>query len=168
MYPRSRLAFIPMVLFTMLASAAPLSAQSVGAPSGGEMSLGDICQIVGGAAALGFGLWHFAVPDLYRWWSYAPDAPASLVSAVDATNFFFSFSLSLIGATSIAMPFMTAPTEPVSRYWLWANAGLWTTRVVYQLVKPQGSHSPALQWGMLSAFVITDALFILSACLATF
>jgi len=36
-----------------------------------------------------------------------PDAPDSLVRAVDATNFFFSFSLSMIGLTNIVMPFIT-------------------------------------------------------------
>jgi hypothetical protein len=71
-----------------------------------------------------------------------------------------SFSLSLVGATNIAMPLLSDSAEPVSRYWLWANVGLWTTRAVYQLVKPQGTHNPALQWGMAGAFIATDLLFI--------
>jgi hypothetical protein len=53
-------------------------------------------------------------------------------------------------------------------YWLWASVVLWTSRVVYQLVKPQGSYNPALQWGMTAAFMLTDALMIVSALDATF
>jgi hypothetical protein len=146
----------------------PVSAQSIGIPSIPDFSLGDVCQVIGGAVALGFGIWHFAVPGLYGWWSYVPDAPQTLIDAVDATNFFFSFSLALTGATNIVMPFITDAAEPISIYWLWANVGLWTARVVYQLVRPQGNFSPALQWGMTAAFALTDALMIVSALDATF
>ena len=141
----------------------PVSAQSLGGPGGIGLSAGDVCQVIGGAVALGFGAWHFAVPGLYHWQSYVPDAPDSLVRAVDATNFFFSFSLSLIGVTNIVMPFISEAAEPISRYWLWANVGLWTARVAYQLVKPQGSHSPALQWGMCAAFALADGLMVVAA-----
>jgi hypothetical protein len=146
----------------------PLSAQSLTGAATADFSLGDVCQVIGGAAALGFGVWHFAVPELYGWWSYVPDAPETLIAAVNATNFFFSFSLSMIGLTNIVMPLITDAAEPVSTYWLWANVGLWTTRVIYQLVAPQGSHSPALQWGMAGAFILIDALMIVSALEATF
>lgn len=101
----------------------PVSAQSVGGSGGIGLSAGDVCQVIGGAIALGFGIWHFAVPGLYRWQSYVPDAPDCLVRAVDATNFFFSFSLSLIGVTSIVMPFIADAAEPISKFWLWANVG---------------------------------------------
>jgi len=140
-----------------------VSAQSSGGSVGIGLSAGDVCQVIGGAVALGFGIWHFAVPELYRWQSYVPDAPDSLVRAVDATNFFFSFLLSMIGVTNIVMPFITDAAEPISRFWLWANVGLWTSRVVFQLVKPQGSHSPALRWGMTAAFVLADALIVVAA-----
>lgn len=142
------------------------------AQSGGEVgistfSLGDVCQVVGGAVTLGFGLWHFAVPGIYGWQSYVPEAPQSLVDAVAATNFFLSLSLTIVGASNIVMPLLADSATPSGRYWLWANAGLWTTRAVYQLVKPQGSYSPALQWGMTGAFILTDLLFIVAALQAT-
>jgi hypothetical protein len=146
----------------------PLSAQSAGISSGPEVSIGNVCQIVGGAVELGFGLWHFAVPGLYRWQSYVPDAPESLVEAVSATNFFFSFSLSLMGAANIVMPLIADQNTPAGRYWLWTNVALWSGRAAYQVIKPQGSHDPALQWGMLAAFLLTDALFAAAACSATF
>ncbi len=126
-------------------------------------SLGDVCQVVGGAVTLGFGLWHFAVPGIYGWQSYVPEAPQTLVDAVAATNFFMSFSLSMIGASNIVMPLLADSATPLGRYWLWANVGLWTTRAVYQLVLPQGTYNPALQWGMAGAFVTIDLLFIVAA-----
>jgi hypothetical protein len=151
----------------LLAASAPLSAQSVGGTGPGPLSPGDVLQMVGGAVTLGFGAWHFAVPTLWGWRSYVPGAPESLVDAVAATNFFMSFSLSLVGAMSIAMPLLVDIAEPVGRFWLWANVGLWTTRALYQLVKPQGTHRPALQWGMTGAFIATDLLFLLAALRAT-
>jgi hypothetical protein len=127
-----------------------------------SLSLGDVCQIAGGAVALGFGLWHFAVPELYGWQSYVPEAPQSLVVVVAATNFFLSFTLSFVGASNIAMPLLADSSTPVGRYWLWGNVALWTARAAYQLVKPQGSHNPLLQWGMAGAFVVTDVLFLVA------
>jgi hypothetical protein len=156
-----------LVGLCFLAAPGALFAQSGGGAGGVDISLGDVCQMVGGAVALGFGVWHFAVPGLYSWQSYVPEAPQTLVDAVAATNFFMSFSLSLVGATSIAMPLLTDTATPVGRYWLWANVGLWTTRAMYQLVKPQGTHNPALQWGMFGAFMVTDLLFIVAALQAT-
>jgi hypothetical protein len=161
-------AAICLFLWFLCALPHPLLAQSVEVSNTSGISAGDVCQIIGGAVALGFGLRHFAVPGLYQWWSYVPDAPASLVEAVEATNFFFSFSLSLIGATNVVMPLIADTASPVGRYWLWTNVALWTARSAYQLIKPQGSHNAALQWGMSAAFLLTDALFIVSAIEATF
>jgi hypothetical protein len=166
---RIRVIGLTVLLLAALAMPCQLCAQSRGTVTGSPvLSAGDVCQLIGGAVTLGIGLWHFAVPGLYQWQSYVPDAPQSLVEAVDATNFFFSFSLSLAGAASITMPLLTDAREPFSKYWLWTNVALWTGRVAYQLIKPQGSHSPALQWGMLAAFAVTDALFIFAALDATF
>jgi hypothetical protein len=160
---RIRIIGLCILVAASFLAANPVPAQSPGGSGGIGLSVGDVSQVIGGVVALGFGVWHFAVPGLYRWQSYVPDAPDSLVRAVDATNFFFSFSLSMIGVTNIVMPFMTDAAEPISRFWLWTNVALWTSRVVYQLVKPQGSHSPALQWGMSAAFVLADALMIVAA-----
>ena len=142
-------------------------AQSGEGSGGLDFSIGDICQIAGGAVALGFGIWHFAVPELYGWRSYVPEAPDTLVDAVAATNFFFSLSLSIFGAANVAAPFLGDSSTPAGRSWLWANVGLWTTRALYQIIKPQGTHNPALQWGMTGAFVATDLLFLAAALSAT-
>jgi len=160
---------LALAIMGMLLTVAParLLAQSTDGAGFASLSGGDVCQIIGGTIALGFGIWHFAVPHLYRWQSYVPDAPQTLVDAVAATNFFMSLTLGMVGATSLAMPFLLDEATPMGRAWLWANVGLWTTRAAYQLVKPQGSHNPALRWGMTAAFVATDLLFVAAAITAT-
>jgi len=164
-----RNAALAFAIFTACAFVIPgqLFADEGGADGSLDFSVGDICQIAGGAAALGFGLWHFAVPSIYGWQSYVPDAPKSLVDAVAATNFFFSLSLSLVGAANVVSPFIPGSSTPARRSWLWTNVGLWTTRAVYQLIYPQGTHNAALQWGMTGAFVVTDLLFLAAALEAT-
>jgi len=164
---QTRMLACAIVVMCLFEAPGRLFAQSGGGFGTMNLSLGDVCQVVGGAAALGFGLWHFAVPGIYDWQSYVPEAPQSLVDAVAATNFFMSFSLSLVGVSNIVMPLLADTATPVGRYWLWANVGLWTTRAVYQLVKPQGSHNALLQWGMAGAFIVIDLLFIVAALEAT-
>jgi hypothetical protein len=43
-----------------------------------------------------------------------------------------------------------------------ATCVLWLTRVVFQLVYPQGSLVPGLQYGMLSAFVLVSLCYVIS------
>jgi hypothetical protein len=43
-----------------------------------------------------------------------------------------------------------------------ATCILWITRVVFQVIYPQGSISPVLQYGMLSAFIIVSLCYIVS------
>ena len=67
--------FIVMVLCMLLSY---LFAQSPKDSGVIALSAGDVCQIVGGTVARGFGVWHFFVPSLYGRWSYVPDAPENL------------------------------------------------------------------------------------------
>jgi hypothetical protein len=43
-----------------------------------------------------------------------------------------------------------------------ATCIMWVTRSVFQLIYPQGSISPVLQYGMLSAFIIISLCYIVS------
>jgi hypothetical protein len=43
-----------------------------------------------------------------------------------------------------------------------ATCILWVTRLVFQIIYPQGSMSPVLQYGMLSAFIIVSLCYIIS------
>jgi hypothetical protein len=112
---------------------------------------------IGSAASVGFGAWHFFVPRAWNWYAYMDPAATELVVAVRAINVFFSLCLVLFGLMNVALAF----GKDASRYSLLVALGatvvLWTTRVVLQVVHPQGSASPALQYGMLAAFVVVLA-----------
>lgn len=120
-------------------------------------------EMAGGLITLGFGIWHFFIPSMFGWYDYLQDDPVELSRAVGASNFFLSFSLSLIGATSVAFPSLFPDSGPAHTAWLWANVGLWTARSIYQAVAPQGTQVHGLAQSMLAGFIVTDLLFIFSA-----
>jgi hypothetical protein len=124
-------------------------------------------EMAGGLITLGFGIWHFFIPSMFGWYDYLQDDPAELSRGVGASNFFLSFSLSLIGATSVAFPTLFPDSGLANTAWLWANACLWTARSIYQAVAPQGSQVPGLAQSMLAGFIVTDLLVIFSAVVSS-
>lgn len=155
-----------LVLFT--AFACPAFAQGtdvVDLDSAGSALSGisRAAKMAGGLITMGFGIWHFFIPSEFGWYDYLQDDPVELSRAVGASNFFLSFSLSLIGATSVAVPSLLPDRGPANTAWLWANVGLWTARSIYQAVAPQGTQVPGLAPSMLAGFVVTDLLFLFSA-----
>lgn len=124
-------------------------------------------EAVGGLITLGFGVWHFFIPSMFGWYDYLQDDPAELSRGIGASNFFLSFSLCLIGATSIAFPSLFPDIRSANTVWLWANVGLWTARSVYQVVEPQGTQVDGLSQSMLAGFILADLLFIFSAVVNT-
>ena len=120
-------------------------------------------EMAGGLVTLGFGVWHFFIPSMFGWYDYLQDDPVELSRGIGASNFFLSFSLSLIGATSVAFPSLFPDSASANTVWLWANVGLWTARSIYQAVAPQGTQINGLAQSMLAGFIVTDLLFIFSA-----
>jgi hypothetical protein len=120
-------------------------------------------EMAGGLITLGFGVWHFFIPSMFGWYDYLQDDPVELSRGIGASNFFLSFSLSLIGATSVAFPSLFPDSSSANTAWLWANVGLWTARSIYQAVAPQGTQVNGLAQTMLAGFIVTDLLFIFSA-----
>ena len=49
-----------------------------------------------------------------------------------------------------------------------ATSILWITRVTFQIIYPQGSINPALQYGMLSAFIIVSLCYIIPLTIMVF
>jgi hypothetical protein len=45
---------------------------------------------------------------------------------------------------------------------------LWLTRVAFQVIYPQGSLYPGLQYGMLSAFMIISLCYVISLMIMLF
>lgn len=62
---RTRMLVYAVAAVCFLAAPGPLSAQAGGGTSALVLSLGDVCQMVGGTAALGFELWNFTV-DVFQ------------------------------------------------------------------------------------------------------
>ena len=118
-----------------------------------------ILMTLGSAASIGFGIWHFFVPKMWNWYSYMDASATELVLAVRAINVFFSLSLVLFGLMNLLMAYGQRANRYSVLVALGATCILWVARAVMQLVSPQGSMSPALQYGMLGAFAAVLACY---------
>jgi hypothetical protein len=121
-----------------------------------------ILVTIGSSASIGFGVWHFFVPKAWKWYSYIDINATELVAAVRAINVFFSLSLVLFGLLNILFIYGGRSNRYSIIVMLAATCILWITRLVFQLIYPQGSISPALQYGMLSAFIFVFLCYIIS------
>jgi hypothetical protein len=124
-----------------------------------------ILVTVGSAITIGFGVWHLFVPIIWNWYSYFPAEAHELIVAVRAINIFFSVSLVMFGAIMLIFiyrkPIITFYVRVISI----SLALLWGIRVVLQIIWPQGSMTPAIQYGMLSTFIVVCVLFVTSSCM---
>jgi hypothetical protein len=121
-----------------------------------------ILVILGSSASIGFGIWHFFVPEAWKWYSYIDANATELVTAVRAINAFFSLSLVLFGVVNILLIYGDRSNRYSITVVLAATCILWLTRVAFQVIYPQGSLYPGLQYGMLSAFVIVSLCYIIA------
>ncbi|MBA4374852.1 MAG: hypothetical protein C0401_01585 [Anaerolinea sp.] len=117
---------------------------------------------IGSSVSIGFGIWHFFVPKAWKWYSYIDINATELVVAVRAINVFFSLSLVLFGIVNILLIFGDKSNRYSMIVMLVATCILWMTRFAFQLIYPQGSMSPVLQYGMLAAFLIVSLCYIIS------
>jgi hypothetical protein len=117
---------------------------------------------IGSIASIGFGIWHFFVPKAWKWYSYMDASATELIAAVRAINAFFSLSLVLFGAVNLLFIYGDKSNRYSIIVMLAATCILWLTRVTFQVIYPQGSLYPGLQYGMLSAFVIVALCYTIS------
>jgi hypothetical protein len=121
-----------------------------------------ILVVFGSSASIVFGIWHFFVPEAWKWYSYIDANATELVAAVRAINAFFSLSLVLFGVVNILLIYGDRSNRYSITVVLAATCILWLTRVAFQVIYPQGSLYPGLQYGMLSAFVIVSLCYIIA------
>jgi hypothetical protein len=121
-----------------------------------------ILVIFGNSASIGFGIWHFFVPKAWNWYTYIDSNSTELVPAIRAINAFFSLSLILFGMMSILLIYGDRSNRYSIIVVLTTTSILWLTRVLLQVIYPQGSFNPGLQYGMLSAFVIVTLCYLIS------
>lgn len=117
---------------------------------------------IGSSASIGFGTWHFFVPKIWRWYSYINPNATELATAVRAINAFFSLSLVLFGIVNMLLVFGDRSNRYSIVVMLTATCVLWIARVIFQVIYPQGSLYPGLQYGMLSAFVLITLSYLIS------
>jgi hypothetical protein len=131
----------------------------------GDMAMNLLVKIlvmIGSSASIGFGVWHFFVPQAWKWYSYIDANATELVAAVRAINAFFSLSLVLFGIVNILLIYGDKSNRYSIIVMLAATCILWLTRVAFQVIHPQGSLVPGLQYGMLSAFAIITLCYTIS------
>jgi hypothetical protein len=121
-----------------------------------------ILATVAGLVTMGFGIWHFFVPKVWNWYSYIDAAAPELIIAVRAINVFFSLSLVLFGLMNIFLAFGNRSGKYSKIIVLSATCVLWLVRVLFQVIHPQGSASPTLQYGMLSVFIAVLLCYLVS------
>ncbi len=124
--------------------------------------------IIGSVASIGFGIWHFTVPQTWKWYSYINADATELVAAVRAINVFFSLSLVLFGIMNILLVYGDRSNRYSVLVVLAATCALWLSRVALQLLYPQGTLYPGLQYGMLSAFLVVTLCYAIPLVIVAF
>ena len=89
-----------------------------------------ILVLSGSFASIGFGIWHFFVPEIWKWYSYIDVNATELVAAVRAINVFFSLALVLFGVVNILFIYGDKSNRYSIIVMLSATSILWITRVV--------------------------------------
>ena len=91
-----------------------------------------ILVMLGSCASIGFGIWHFFVPTIWKWYSYMDVTATELVAAVRAINAFFSMSLVLFGIVNILLVYGDKSNRYSISVMLAATCVLWITRGLEQ------------------------------------
>jgi len=117
---------------------------------------------IGSVATIGFGIWHFFIPKIWKWQSYIDVNATELVLAIRAINAFFSLSLVLFGIMNLLFMYADKPNRYSIMVTLASSSVLWVTRVAFQIIYPQGSMNPTLQYGMLSVFIVVFLCYAIS------
>ncbi len=121
-----------------------------------------ILTSLGSIVSIGFGLWHFFVPKIWNWYSYVDQSASELVLAIRAINLLFSLSLVLFGLANLFVVYRI-PQERFSLMVLLASSGiLWATRSILQILYPQASYRPIVQYILLMTFILVFSSFAVS------
>lgn len=121
-----------------------------------------IFVMIGSGASIGFRVWHFFVPRLWNWYAYIDSHATELVIAVRAINIFFSLTLVLFGIVNILLVYGGRSNRYSIIVLLATTSLLWLTRIFLQVIYPQGSLYPGLQYGMLAAFTLVSLCYVIS------
>jgi len=129
-----------------------------------RQKLATILTILGSIISIAFGLWHFFVPSIWNWYSYIDKTATELVLAVRAINIFFSLLLVLLGLANILIITRKLQNRFSTIVILSISTILWMTRVILQIIYPQGSQNIIIEYSMLLTFILVWSCFTLSLC----
>lgn len=132
------------------------------------MEYGKLLVMIGSTISVGFGIWHFFVPKAWNWYSYMDPRAAELIVAVRAMNVFFSLTLVLFGIMNMLLIFGGKANRYSTIVLLAATCILWLARVFLQVIYPQGSLYPGLQYGMLAAFTLVSLCYVIPLVITLF
>ena len=104
-----------------------------GRPIGGRIR---VLMLRGLALSAGFGIWHFFIPYLFRWYSYIPEAPRNLLVSIDWTNFFLSLLLSGTSVLLMVLHRRVIRREPSAFAFYVFLSAVWLARIVLTAVHP--------------------------------
>lgn len=121
-----------------------------------------IFTTLGSIISICFGIWHFFVPGIWNWYSYIDKTATELVIAVRAINIFFSLLLVLLGTANILFVWRKHQDRFSTIVILSISTILWTTRIILQIICPQGSQNQSIQYSMLLVFILVFACFLIS------
>jgi hypothetical protein len=121
-----------------------------------------ILTTIGSIISIGFGIWHFFIPGIWNWYSYIDKNATELVIAVRAINVFFSLLLVLLGTANIIIVFRKQLDRFSTIVILSISTILWTSRLILQIVYPQGSQNSLIQFSMLLVFALVCCCYAIS------
>lgn len=124
--------------------------------------------MIGSTISVAFGIWHFFVPKAWNWYSYMDSRATELVVAVRAINVLFSLTLVLFGIMNMLFIFGGKANRYSTIVMLAATCILWLTRVFLQVIYPQGSLYPGIQYGILAVFTLVSLCYVISLMITLF
>lgn len=116
---------------------------------------------IGSLISVGFGLWHFFIPGIWNWYSYIDPLATELIIAVRAINILFSLLLVLLGISNMIIVFRVRYDRFTYLVLISISVILWATRVILQIIYPQGSQNQILQYCMLSIFIFVLLCYLM-------
>lgn len=104
----------------------------------------EIMVTIVSTTSIGFGIRHFIVPGVWKWFSYIDPKATELIVAVRAINVFISLSLVLFGALNLLFIYGDYANRYSIIVLLTATSISGLTRLIFQLIYPQGSINAVL------------------------
>jgi hypothetical protein len=100
------------------------------------MNIKELLLNVGLIISLGFGIFHFFIPDVFKWFSYIPDAPRNLVVSIKWTNYFFSLLLSGLSLLLLLFQRRVLEKDVMAIVFYIFMVIVWLSRVIITILLP--------------------------------